>query len=133
MSHSELEDAKAFFQDDRFATRTTGCEIIAVGDRYAKCALKIEDKHKNAAGNVMGGAIFTLADFTFAVASNYKQQLNVSTSSQITFLGRAKGTQLLAESRLIKDGRTTCFYEITIHDELGTLIALATISGMKLN
>jgi acyl-CoA thioesterase len=44
----------------------------------------------------------------------------------------AKGKKLISESRLIKDGRTTCLYEINISDELGTKVAFATFTGMKL-
>ena len=43
-----------------------------------------------------------------------------------------QGSRLIAESRLIKDGRTTCLYEIDVADELGTKVAFVTISGMKL-
>ena len=81
----------------------------------------------------MGGAIFTLADYTFAVSSNFNQPQTVSITSQINFIGMAKGKKLISESRLIKDGRSTCLYEIDITDELGTKIALATFTGMKLN
>ncbi|MBP5464296.1 MAG: PaaI family thioesterase, partial [Treponema sp.] len=83
-------------------------------------------------GGVMGGAIFTLADYTFAVASNFRQPQTVSVTSQINFIGRAKGKSLTAESQLIKDGRTTCLYGISVTDELGTKVAFVTISGMKL-
>ena len=44
----------------------------------------------------------------------------------------AKGKKLLSASRQIKDGRSTCTYEIDITDELGTKVALATFTGMKL-
>jgi acyl-CoA thioesterase len=44
----------------------------------------------------------------------------------------AKGKKLYSASRLIKDGRTTCIYEIDITDELGTKVAMATFTGMKL-
>ena len=44
----------------------------------------------------------------------------------------AKGTKLISESRVIKDGRSTCLYGIDITDDLGTKIAFVTISGMKL-
>ncbi len=80
----------------------------------------------------MGGAIFTLADYTFAVSSNFNQPQTVSITSQINFIGMAKGKKLISESRLIKDGRTTCLYEINISDELGTKVAFATFTGMKL-
>jgi len=38
----------------------------------AICSLTLEAKHKNALGAVMGGVYFTLADFAFAVASNWQ-------------------------------------------------------------
>ena len=44
-------------------------EIEEVDDGYAKCSLEIQPHHLNAANTVMGGAIFTLADFAFAVAT----------------------------------------------------------------
>ena len=94
--------------------------------------MKLTDIHRNAYGGVMGGAIFTLADFTFAVASNFNAPQTVSVTSQINFVGMAKGTQLISEAHLIKDGRTTCFYDISINDELGTKVAFVTFTGMKL-
>ncbi len=129
---TDLEEARKFFGEDYYATKVTGIEITEVGDHRAKCSLELTRNHKNAYGGVMGGAIFTLADYTFAVASNFRQPQTVSVTSQINFIGRAKGSRLIAESRLIKDGRTTCLYGIDVTDELGTKVAFVTISGMKL-
>lgn len=129
---TDLEQAREFFGEDYYATKVTGIEIEEVGDHYARCSLELTRNHKNAYGGVMGGAIFTLADYTFAVASNFRQPQTASVTSQINFIGRAKGSRLIAESRLIKDGRTTCLYGIDVADELGTKVAFVTISGMKL-
>ena len=130
---TDLEKARDFFGKDIFASKTTGIEIEEIGDHYAKCVLNITDSHKNAYGGVMGGAIFTLADYTFAVASNFNAPQTVSVSSNISFSGMAKGKKLIAESNLIKDGRSTCLYSIEIKDELGTKVAFVTINGMKLS
>ena len=130
---TDLEKAREFFRKDIFASETTGIEIEEVGLHYAKCVLNIGDKHKNAYGGVMGGAIFTLADYTFAVSSNFNAPQTVSVSSNISFTGMAKGKKLIAESALIKDGRSTCLYSIEIKDELGTKVAFVTINGMKLS
>ena len=129
---TDLEEARQFFGGDLYATETTGIVIDEVRDHYARCSLEITGKHKNAYGGVMGGATFTLADYTFAVASNFRQPQTVSVTSQISFIGMAKGTKLISESRLIKDGRTTCLYEIDISDDLGNKIAFVTINGMKI-
>ena len=56
-----LAEAREEFAGDRFAMGT-GVRIEEVGDRYAKCSLQLTSRHLNAAGQTMGGAIFTLAD-----------------------------------------------------------------------
>ncbi len=125
-----LEQVSERFKQDRFA-KDMGAKVEKVDDGYALCSLEILPKHLNAAGTVMGGAIFTLADFAFAVAANWNRPLTVSLSSSITFLGVARGKRLLAEARLIKDGRTTCYYTIDMLDDAGNLVAVVTINGFK--
>ena len=127
-----LEEARGFFAHDIFAVEQAGITIEAVGENYAKCAMPVTPKHKNAAGAVMGGALFTLADFAFAVAGNSGGVLTVTVSSDISFIGTCKGDVLYAETRLIKDGRRSCFYEITITDNLGNVVAVVMSSGMHL-
>ena len=129
---TDLEKAREFFGGDLYATKMTGIQIDEVGEHYARCSLELTDDHRNAYGGVMGGVYFTLADFTFAVSSNFNQPKTVSLTSQINFTSAAKGKKLISESTLIKDGRTTCLYGINITDELGTKIAFVTFTGMKL-
>ena len=66
MDAQKLEQIQKVFANDRFAT-DNGAVIEQVDEGYAKCWLEIQPHHLNAAGTVMGGAIFTLADFAFAV------------------------------------------------------------------
>ena len=129
---TELEEARQFFIRDKYAMVTTGIEIEAVGKRYARCSLRLDDRHRNATGHVMGGVIFTLADFVFAIATNFKQPVTVTTVSQISYLGTAKGDILYGESKLLKDGRRNCFYQIYITDNLGTDVAVVSVSGVHL-
>ena len=78
-----------------------------------------------------GGAIFTLADFAFAVASNWNKPLHVSTTSQITYLGVARGARLIAEAHKVKEGRSTCYYLVDVKDDLGNEVAHVTSSGFS--
>ena len=126
------EEVREFFIKDRYAMVTTGIEIEAVDDGYARCSMKIDERHVNATGHVMGGAIYTLADFVFAVATNYDDVVTVTTVSQISYLGTPKGDTLYGESRLLKDGRRNCFYEISITDNLGNAVAVVSTSGAHL-
>ena len=77
----------------------------------------------------MGGALFTLADFAFAVAANCGGMGVVTLTSQITFLGTAKGDRLIAEARRVKQGRSTGYYTVSIQDELGTAVAEVAGTG----
>lgn len=124
-----LEEARRFFADDLYATQQTGIVIEAAEPGYAKCSLKIEDKHKNAMGNVMGGVYFTMADYAFAIASNLGQPPTVTQTSQIVYLSSVKGNTLYAETERIRGGRKTCFYKILITDDTGAQIAYVTTTG----
>ena len=128
---TELEEAKEFFSLDRFAMKTSGIDILEVGKKYAKCILNVDERHFNVAGTVMGGAIFTLADFCFAVASNFKQAHAVSVNSSINFLRPGIGKYLTAESEIVKDGKSIINYNINVRDENEKLVAVVNVTGMR--
>ncbi|MBQ6265591.1 MAG: PaaI family thioesterase [Clostridia bacterium] len=127
-----LEEAREFFAADRFATYKTGITIDEVGKDYARCSFVATENDVAAHGGVMGGAIFTLADFTFAVATNTKEQLTVTTSSTINFVSMPKDRKLTGESRCLKNGKRACFFEITITDGAGNLVATVLSNGVHL-
>ena len=129
---TDLQEAREFFAKDRYATEATGIEIVEVGEKYAKCSLKIENKHLNAVDGVMGGVYYTLADFVFAISTNFKQPPTVTAVSQISYLAAPKGDTLIAESKLLKDGKRNCFYEIDITDNLGNQVAVVMTTGTHL-
>ena len=129
---TDLEEARSIFIKDTYAMITTGIEIDEVGEKYAKCSLKLDERHCNATGQVMGGVMYTLADFVFAVAANFKQSVTVTTVSQISYLGTVQGDILYGESKLIKDGKRNCFYQIMVTDNLGTEIAVVSVNGVHL-
>ena len=124
-------ETKERFAKDRFATKKTECALLDVAPGYAKCGMPITEDHRNGLGMVMGGAIFTLADFTFAIASNTSQPDTVSLDAHITYLNPSKGHTLYAESECVKAGRRTCSFLIHVTDDLGTKIADVTSNGVR--
>ncbi|MGM9522629.1 MAG: PaaI family thioesterase [Oscillospiraceae bacterium] len=128
-----LEKIREFFKNDLFATEATGVVIEEAGPGYARCSMPIERIHRNAMGGVMGGAIFTLADFTFAIAANVDSAPTVSVSGQITYLGTAKGSRLIAEARCLHAGRSGCAFTIDIKDDLDNGVASVTFYGFRKN
>ena len=129
---NDLEEAKRLFCNDRYAAEATGIEILEAAPGYAKCALRLDGRHKNALGQVMGGVFFTMADYAFAIASNFRQPPTVTQTSQIVFLSPVKGSTLYAETEKIRGGRKTCFYKITITDDTGAQNAYITTTGFVL-
>ena len=127
---SRLDEAREMFSKDLYAIKLSGITIEEVGENYAKCAMKLTEDHKNAYGGIMGGAIYTLADLAFAVASNFdKPASTVSLVGTATFLSMTRGSILYAEASLIKDGKTNCFYDVRVYDDLGRDIAVVSFTG----
>lgn len=125
-----LEALRERFSHDKYATALTGAEIREAEPGQAVCALPLREEHMNANHTPMGGAIFTLADFTFAVSANaYSDRISVSMQHDITYFAPARGKTLLAESRCVRCGRSTCFYVVEITDDLGGKVAHMTVNG----
>ena len=125
-----LEQIRDTFAADRFATDAAGCEIRLAEPGHAICAMTLHPHHLNAAGTPQGGAIFTVADFAFAVAVNaFAEQVTVSLQHDITFLSPAKGSEVIAEAKRVRSGRSTCFYTVSVTDDLGSAVANMTVNG----
>ena len=126
-----LEEAREFFYKDKFAVNT-GITLDELTEETAVCSLDIIDDHKNAYGGVMGGVIFTLADFAFAVLSNQIHQLTVAQQVSINYLSAPKGDRLIAEATCRKSGRTSSIVIVNVSDDLGRDVAQFVGTGFKL-
>ena len=126
-----IETAREFFKGDRYATET-GIRIDQLQDGNAVCSFEITDLHRNADGGVMGGAIFTLIDFAFAVASSSVHHPTVAQQVSVNYLSQPKGKKLKAEAICRKDGRNSCVYIVNVSDDTGREIATALMTGFKL-
>ncbi len=121
-----LEEARAFFQKDRFAT-DAGMTVEAAAPGHAVIGLRLTEAHQNAMGFPMGGVLCTMADFACAVASNFGTGtgLHVSADAHISFLAPCRGRELRAEANCIKAGKRLSWFEVAVRDELGTLLCKA--------
>lgn len=116
-------DLAEFFQGDRFA-RETGIRALEVRPGFARAAMTIEPRHMNSVGIMQGGALFTLADFAFAMASNSHGVVAVACQADITWFKAMQSGALTATAEEISRTRklSTCVVRIT--DEQGDLVAL---------
>ncbi len=128
----ELEKARSYFADDKFATDQTGIIIEETGEGYAKCYFDILPHHLNRNNTLMGGAAYTIADFAAAVAANTEEKTSVSLSGSISYLSVAKGSRIYAEARAIKDGRSIAVTEVDVYDDIGTKVAYAVFNSFNI-
>jgi acyl-CoA thioesterase len=124
----DIDRIREYFSADRFAM-AAGIVVNSADEDRVECSMDITDTHRNAGGAVQGGAIFTLADFTFAIHANLDlvcgagQGVTVAQSCSISFLKSARGKRLIARSACLFRGRTISVYRISVEDDLGALIA----------
>ena len=126
-----LQEAQEYFTGDRFATEN-GMTIKALGEDFSETEMTLSEHHKNANGGVMGGVIFTLADFAFAVCVNQIHKPTVAQQVSINYRGAPKGTRLFAKAVCRKNGRTSTIVNVDVTDDTGRDIAQFTGTGFKL-
>ena len=129
---ASIETVRSVMEKDVFAARVTGCEILEASAGSGRCSMKVEPHHRNAMGNIMGGAIFTLADYALSVASNYGSEPTMSVSCTMEFLSVSHGGTLFADAQLDKSGRTTVFGTVRVTDDASKLVALMVATCHKL-
>ena len=126
-----MEEMEAFFNGDQFVTKAAGCRIVEGWKGHGVAEMELANIHKNAQGNIMGGAIFTLADFALALASNIGGGPVVNAMSTISYMSTTRGTKLIATADLEKVGRHLSFYTVTVTDDTDRLIAKMDITGYQ--
>jgi len=119
---------KQFFSTHDLFARHNNIELIEVKPGYSKTRMRILPHHFNAAKTVHGGAIFTLADFAFAVASNSYGTLAMGINTSVSFVKIATGGTLYAEAMELSRNHKLATYKVSITDDEGDLVA--TFQGM---
>ena len=134
----DTERIRSHFRKDLFATGN-GIVIDSVTEDRVVCGMDIAERHRNSAGGVQGGAIFTLADLAFAVHCNLAWVcgedvgVTVGQSCSISFLKGTKGSRLTATSACLSKGRNISVYRICVEDNLGVPIAEMLANGFTVS
>lgn len=100
----------------------------ALGQGSARLSLPIEPQMTNSLGTVHGGAIMSLLDVAVCTAARtlHPQSVGVITiDMSVSFIGGGTGKRLLADARVLKDGRSMSFVEGEAKNEDGSLVAKA--------
>ena len=103
-----------------------GIGLEKVDSGYAKATMKISEKLLNFHGSANGGAIFSLADYVFAVASNSHGQEAVGITMTMHYLAAGKyGEKLTAVANEEAEPSRLGLYRIEVRNEDQDLVALA--------
>lgn len=117
------DDAYEFFRGDHFA-RENGLELIDAGPGRAVVSMQIQERHQNSHGTVHGGALFTLADCAFALASNSHGVPAAAINASISYLTAAREGTLTAVAEEFAKNPKLASYTVIITDENNARIAL---------
>ncbi len=117
-------------ENDRFAAYN-GIKLVDIKPGFAVAEMKINENHLNGVDLVHGAAIFSLADYAFAAASNSRGVVTVSVNASISYFKSPKGPRLVAEAKEISSSKRLCSYNINIFDESNELVAQFTGTGYK--
>jgi acyl-CoA thioesterase len=119
---SKLSKLTEMLKNDRFASHND-IQLVSVGKGEAKAEMIVSEKHLNGVNIIQGGALFTLADFAFAAASNSHGRIAVAANASISFYRAVSSGKLTATAREENSGKSLSTYTVDIIDENGVKIA----------
>jgi len=99
-----------------------------LGEGSARLSLPVEPHLRNSLGTAHGGVIMSLLDVALCTAARtlHPDSIGVITIDLSTsFIGGASGAKLIAEARVLKDGRSMIFVEAEAKNVDGSLVAKA--------
>jgi uncharacterized protein (TIGR00369 family) len=100
----------------------------ALGDGTARLSLPLAPHLVNSFGTAHGGVIMSLLDVALCTAARtlHPDSAGVVTIDMSTsFIGAGSGARLVAEARVLRNGRSTVFVEGEAKNEDGSLVAKA--------
>jgi acyl-CoA thioesterase len=118
-----MDASDSFFANDAWA-QEAGIELVEVSAGKSKVRMRIGGRHKNSHGTVHGGAIFTLADTAFALASNSHGIPAAAINAHISFVKSATDGTLYAEAEEFSKNPKIATYTVTVTDDAGEKIAI---------
>ena len=120
-------------QRDQFA-EFIGIELLSVSPGHAKVKMEIKPNHLNGLDLVHGAAIFGLADYAFAAASNSHGTAAVGINVSVSYMKAAHGEGVLyAEATEVSKNRKlgTYLIDVTNNDNEKIAVMMGTVYRKK--
>jgi acyl-CoA thioesterase len=101
-----------------------GLELVKVESGYALIRMAFTEKHHNIYGRCHGGAIFSLIDEAFQIASNSSGKIEIALNVNVSYMKAPnKGDVLTAEAKLVDSSRHISHFHIEVRNAAGVLMA----------
>ncbi len=113
--------------------RLLGVELAALAPGYAKMRLPISERLANPYAGLHGGALSSLADTAVAQALRTLVGAKARTTTvelNITYLSGTTEGEVIAEARILRQGKTLAVGEVDLHDGKGKALARARVTYM---
>lgn len=110
-----------------------GVEPVALAPGYAKVRLPVSERLANPYAGLHGGALSSLADTAMAQALRtlVGARARVSTVElNMTYLAGITQGEVIAEARVLRQGRTLSVGDVVLHDGKGKTLAKARLTYM---
>lgn len=112
-----------------------GIEFLDVSPGTCRARIALSDNHFNYNDVVHGGVISGLIDSAAGTAvratrtsAEIAERPHATSDLHVQYLAGASGSELVAEARLIKAGRTAIFTDVEVFDDRRRLVARGSVT-----
>jgi uncharacterized protein (TIGR00369 family) len=133
MEASGAEVITQFLLHSPFALHL-GMRLDAIEADRARLVMPYRDELATIGDLVHGGAITALVD-TAAMAASWSahdvsggELRGTTVSLSVDFVAAARGSQVVADARVLRRGRSLCFCDVDVADASGTLVAKGIVT-----
>ena len=126
-----LEDVYKRFENDRFAYGLLNCEIVEISEGKAAASLMVKRDHLNGVDLCQGGVIYSLADFSCAMAANSYGPVCVTLENNIIYKKSVKEGEIMIASSLVIERMKKiliCECVITVNYEIRAIMKSKLLS-----
>ncbi|MDD2261182.1 MAG: PaaI family thioesterase [Clostridia bacterium] len=126
-----LEDVYKRFENDRFAYGLLNCEIVEISEGKASASLMVKRDHLNGVDLCQGGVIYSLADFSCAMAANSYGPVCVTLENNIIYKKSVKEGEIMIASSLVIERMKKiliCECVITVNYEIRAIMKSKLLS-----
>ena len=118
-----IERITANLENDPFAAML-GISLVAVDDASVTVSMAVTPDHENFLGGTHGGAVFSVADCAFSLASNAYEEPAVAVNTHLAITAASgEGDTLTATAVEVHRGATLATYRVEVLRDDGRICA----------